>query len=183
MPMPPPPDLDALSIDEVAALIAAARPAPVEQWHPDHCGDSEMRIARDGTWFHQGSPIGRRDMVRKFATILRREADGGHVLVNPAEKLDIAVEDAPFVAVKMRAEGGRIAFQTNVGDLVIAGPEHPLRFEAKDDGPHPYIRVRGGLEALVARPVYYELANLALAGDDLPPGVWSDGAFFPLEPA
>ena len=183
MPMPPPPDLDALSISEVAALIAEQIPAPVEKWHPTHCGDSEMRIARDGTWFHQGSPIGRIAMVRKFATILRREADGGYVLVNPGEKLDIAVEDAPFVAVKMKAEGGRIAFQTNLGDLVIAGPDHPLRFVAKDDGPHPYICVRGGLEALVARPVYYELANLALAGDDQPPGVWSDGMFFALEPA
>lgn len=183
MPMPPLPDLDALSMDEVASRIAAATPAPVEKWHPTHCGDSDMRIARDGTWYHQASPIGRRDMVRKFATILRREGDGGYVLVNPAEKLDIAVDDAPFVAVKMRAEGGRIAFQTNVGDLVIAGPDHPLRFENRDDGPHPYIRIRGGLDALIARSVYYDLANLALAGGDAPTGVWSDGVFFPLEPA
>ncbi|MES2338988.1 MAG: DUF1285 domain-containing protein [Pseudomonadota bacterium] len=183
MPMPAPPDLDTLSMDDVAALVAAASPAPVESWHPTHCGDSEMRIARDGTWFHQGSPIGRQAMVRKFASILRREADGGYVLVNPGEKLDIMVEDAPFVAVRMKAEGGRIAFQTNLGDLVIAGPDHPLRFAARDDGPHPYIHVRGGLEALIARPVYYELASLALAGDDTPSGVWSDGAFFALEPA
>ncbi|URW76864.1 DUF1285 domain-containing protein [Sphingomonas donggukensis] len=183
MPMPPPPDIAALSMDEIAALIAAATPAPVEQWHPSHCGDSEMRIARDGTWFHQGSPIGRQAMVRKFATILRREADGGYVLVNPAEKLDIAVEDAPFVATAMKAEGGRIAFQTNLGDLVIAGPDHPLRFESGEDGPRPYIHIRGGLEALVSRAVYYELANLAIAGDASPPGVSSDGMFFALEPA
>ncbi len=182
MPMPPLPDLDTLSMDDVAALVAAQSNAPVEQWHPTHCGDSEMRIARDGTWFHQGSPIGRQAMVRKFASILRREADGGYVLVNPGEKLDIAVEDAPLVAVKMKAADGRIAFQTNLGDLVIAGPDHPLRFEQRDDGPHPYVHIRGRLEALVARAVYYELANLALDGDDAPPGVWSDGAFFALEP-
>ena len=183
MPMPPPPDLDALSIDEAAALIAEQTLAPVEKWHPDHCGDSEMRITADGTWLHQGSPIGRIAMVRKFASILRREEGGGYVLVNPGEKLDIAVDDAPFVAVKMRAEGGRIAFQTNLGDLVIVGPDHPLRFDMRDDGPHPYVHIRGGLEALVSRSVYYELANLALAGDDVPPGVWSDGVFFALEPA
>lgn len=181
--MLPPPDLDALSMAEIAALIAADKPAPVDAWHPTHCGDSEMRIARDGTWFHQGSPIGRIAMVRKFASILRREPDGGYVLVNPGEKLDIAVDDAPFVAVKMRVEDGRIAFQTNLGDLVIAGPHHPLRFAMRADGPHPYVHIRGGLEALVARPVYYELANLALASDDGPPGVWSDGAFFAFEPA
>ncbi|MBN2971717.1 DUF1285 domain-containing protein [Roseomonas aeriglobus] len=183
MPMPPLPDLDTLSMDEVVAQIAAQSAAPVEKWHPSHCGDSEMRIASDGQWYHQGSPIGRRDMVRKFATILRREADGGYVLVNPAEKLDITVDDAPFVAVKMKVADGRIAFQTNVGDLVIAGPDHPLRFDTKADGPHPYVRIRGGLDALIARPLYYDLANLALEGGDTPPGVWSDGAFFPLEPA
>ena len=183
MPMPPPPDLDALSMDEVAAHIAAQSPAPVERWHPTHCGDSEMRIASDGTWYHQGSPIGRRDMVRKFATILRREEDGGFVLVNPGEKLDIVVDDAPFVAVKMKVADGRIAFQTNVGDLVIAGPEHPLRFENRADGPHPYVRVRGGLDALIARSLYYDLANLAMEGGEGPPGVWSEGRFFALEPA
>lgn len=181
--MPSPPDLDAMSMDEVAAWIAAHPPAPVERWHPTHCGGSDMRIAADGTWYHQGSPIGRVAMVRKFASILRREESGGYVLVNPAEKLDIAVDDAPFVAVRMKAEAGRIAFQTNVGDLVIAGPDHPLRFAATAEGPHPYVRVRGRLEALVARSVYYDLANLAIAGDDAAPGVWSEGAFFPLEPA
>lgn len=183
MPMPPPPDLDALSMDAVAAHIAAESPAPVENWHPSHCGDSEMRIASDGQWYHQGSPIGRRDMVRKFATILRREPDGGYVLVNPGEKLDIAVDDAPFVAVKMKAEGGRIAFQTNVGDMVIAGPDHPLRFDSRADGPHPYVRIRGGLDALIVRSLYYELANMALDSGETPLGLWSDGVFFPLEPA
>lgn len=182
MPMPPIPDLASLSLADIARLAEADKLPPVDKWNPAHCGDSEMRIARDGSWTHQGAPIGRVDMVRKFATILRREDDGSYVLVTPAEKLTIAVDDAPFVAVRMRAEDGRIAFQTNVGDLVIAGPDHPLRFAETADGPHPYIRVRGGLEALVARSVYYELAELALAGDG-PLGVWSDGAFFALSSA
>jgi hypothetical protein len=124
-------------------------------------------------------------MVRLFSTILRREPDGRFVLVTPVEKLDIEVEDAPFVAVELKAEGegeaGSLAFRLNTGDLVIAGPGHPLRFEAGPEGPHPYLEVRAGLDALVARPVYYELAELALASGD-PPGVWSNGAFFPMAP-
>ncbi len=185
--MPPPPDdLAGLSLAEIARLAEAEKLPPVEQWNPSHCGDSEMRIARDGTWFHQGSPIGRPAMVRLFSTILRREPDGRFVLVTPVEKLDIAVEDAPFVAVELKAEGvGKtrsLAFRLNTGEVVIAGPGHPLRFAAGAEGPHPYLRVRGGLEALIARPVYYELAELALAGG-APLGLWSGGAFFPMEPA
>ena len=186
MPMEPLPDLANLSLADIARLVEAQKLPPVERWNPTHCGDSEMRIARDGTWFHQGSPIGRQAMVRLFSTILRREADGGYVLVTPVEKLDIAVEDAPFIAVEMKVEGhgreARLAFRLNTGDLVTAGPEHVLRFEELEDGPRPYLHVRGGLEALVARPVYYELATMALAGEDVPPGVWSKGAFFALEP-
>jgi hypothetical protein len=187
MPMPPPPDeLAGLSLAEIARLAEERKLPPVEQWNPEHCGDSEMRIARDGSWFHQGSPIGRQAMVRLFSTILRREPDGRFVLVTPVEKLDIQVEDAPFVAVELKAEGegeeASLAFRLNTGDLVVAGPDHPLRFAAGADGPHPYLRVRGGLDALIARPVYYELAELALAAGD-PPGLWSGGAFFPMEPA
>ena len=183
MPMPPPPeDLSGLSLAEIARLAEEKRLPPVEKWHPTHCGDSEMRIARDGTWFHQGSPIGRAAMVRLFSTILRREPDGGFVLVTPAEKLDIQVEDAPFVAVELKSEGEArersLAFRLNTGDLVVAGPDHKLRFEA---GPHPYLEVRAGLDALVVRPVYYELAEIALAEGATPPGVWSGGTFFPLE--
>jgi uncharacterized protein len=186
MPMPPPPDdLAGLSLAEIARLAEERKLPPAEQWNPSHCGDSEMRIARDGTWFHQGSPIGRPAMVRLFSTILRRESDGRFVLVTPVEKLDIEVEDAPFVAVELKAEGeGRemsLAFRLNTGDVVVAGPEHRLRFEAGPEGPHPYLGVRGGLEALIARPVYYELAELALAGGE-PAGLWSGGAFFPMEP-
>ena len=123
-------------------------------------------------------------MVRLFSTILRREPDGSHVLVTPVEKLDIAVEDAPFVAVELKSEGvGReraLAFRLNSGDLVMAGPGHRLRFESRADGPHPYLHVRAGLEALVARPVYYELAALALEEGGELPGLWSGGIFFPL---
>ena len=184
MPMTPPPDdLAGLSLAEIARLAEEKKLPPVDKWNPAHCGDSEMRIARDGTWYHQGSPIGRQAMVRLFSTILRREADGRFVLITPVEKLDIEVEDAPFVAVELKAEGQgeamSLAFRLNTGDLVVAGPDRPLRFEAGPEGPHPYLRVRGGLDALVARPVYYELAELALASGD-PPGLWSGGAFFPM---
>ena len=186
MPMEPPPDLASLSLADVARLVDEKRLPPVAQWNPTHCGNSDMRIARDGTWFHMGSPIGRQEMVRLFSTILRREPDGGYVLVTPVEKLDIAVEDAPFVAVEMKAEGaGRnavLAFRLNTGELVTADDEHALRFEHGEDGPRPYLHVRGGLDALIARPVYYDIAERALASDDNPPGVWSNGAFFPLEP-
>lgn len=182
---PLPNDLSGLSLAEIARLAEERKLPPVESWNPTHCGDSAMRIARDGTWYHEGSPIGRPAMVRLFSTILRREADGGYVLVTPAEKLDIEVEDAPFVAVEVRSEGEgrarRLAFRLNTGDPVVAGPDRPLRFETRTDGPHPYLLVRGGLEALIARPVYYELAALALEEGEDPPGLWSDGAFFPFE--
>ncbi len=185
--MPPPPDLSTMTLSEVARALAENRLPPVDRWHPAHCGDSEMRIARDGTWFHQGSPIGREAMVRLFATILRREADGSFVLVTPGEKLDIVVDDAPFVAVEMKSEGAgrarKLAFRLNTGDLVVAGAANRLRFDMRDDGPHPYLHVRGGLDALVVRSVYYDLANLALDEDSDVPGLWSDGMFFAMAPA
>jgi uncharacterized protein len=180
----PLPDLSGLSLAEIAKLADEARLPPVESWNPTHCGHSEMRIARDGTWFHQGSPIGRPAMVKLFSTILRREPDGGFVLVTPAEKLTIDVEDAPFVAVEVKSEGDgpgrRLAFRLNTGDPVVAGPDHPLRFEQRPDGPHPYLLVRKGLEALVARPFFYELADAAIEEGASPPGLWSDGVFFPV---
>jgi hypothetical protein len=188
MPMPDvPADLSGLSLAEIARLAEERRLPPVEKWNPTHCGDSAMRIARDGTWFHEGSPIGRPAMVRLFSTILRREDDGRFVLVTPVEKLDIEVEDAPFAAVELKSEGEgrdrRLAFRLNTGDFVVAGEDHPLRFEAGEAGPRPYLAVRRGLDALIARPVYYELATIALDENAAPPGVWSDGLFFPLEPA
>jgi uncharacterized protein len=176
-------DLAGLSLADIARMADERRLPPVEKWQPTHCGDSEMRIARDGTWYHQGSPIGRPAMVRLFSTILRREPDGGFVLVTPVEKLSIEVEDAPFVAVELKSEGEaaarNLAFRLNTGDVAVAGPSHRLRF---DSGPQPYLEVRRGLDALVARPVYYELAEIALAEGSAPPGVWSGGAFFALEP-
>jgi uncharacterized protein len=185
MPMDPPPDLSSLSLTDIARLLAEKRLPPVEKWNPDHCGDSEMRIARDGTWFHQGSPIGREAMVRLFSTILRREADGSFVLVTPVEKLSIEVEDAPFIAVELKSEGERrertLAFRLNTGDLVSAGPDNAIRIRDMPDGPHPYLHVRGGLEALISRSVYYELINLALDEGADPVGLWSGGAFFPLD--
>ncbi|MET0249956.1 MAG: DUF1285 domain-containing protein [Sphingobium sp.] len=189
MPMDPIPDLATLSLTDIARLLEEKRLPPVEQWNPDHCGDSEMRIARDGTWFHQGSPIGREAMIRLFSTILRRESDGSYVLVTPAEKLSIVVDDAPFVAVELKSEGtGRnrqLAFRLNTGELVTTGPDNALTVRDGDDGPHPYLHVRAGLDALVARSVYYELMNLALeeGGDAGRVGLWSGGAFFPLDGA
>lgn len=186
MPMDALPDLTTLSLADIARLAQEKKLPPVDQWHPSHCGNSDMRIARDGTWFHQGSPIGRPAMVRLFSTILRRESDGGYVLVTPGEKLDIEVEDAPFVAVEMKTEGTgsgtKLAFRLNTGDLVPADADHPLRFADTPNGPHPYLHVRGGLEALVTRPLYYDLVTLALEADGDRPGVWSNGTFFPIEP-
>ena len=180
----PPISLTGHSLAEIAQALAERRLPPVDQWNPAHCGHSDMRIARDGTWYHQGEPIRRPEMVRLFSTILRRESDGRHVLVTPAEKLTIEVELAAFVATAMISEGNgrqrRIAFSLNSGEAVILGPENSLRFSP--DGV-PLVTVRAGLEASLARPVYYELAELALAEDPARPGVWSDGAFFPLQPA
>jgi hypothetical protein len=188
MPAPSPPaDLSSLSLADIAKLVADRSLPPVADWNPPACGDSAMRIARDGTWYHEGAPIGRPEMVRLFANILRREPDGSYVLVTPVEKLSIAVEDAPFVAVELKADGtGRdamLAFRLNTGDPVIADAAHPLRFADTPDGPRPYLLVRPGLEALVARSVYYELAAIALESDATPPGLWSAGSFFPIAPA
>ncbi len=179
---------DSLSLSEVARLLAEKKLPPVELWNPAHCGGSDMRIAADGTWFHMGTPIGRPAMVKLFSTILRRDADGSHVLVTPVEKLDIAVDDAPFVAVELRSEGeGRdrkLGFRLNVEDWVIAGPDHQLRIEVAEDGtPRPYLHVRRGLEALINRPVFYELVELALTESGEPLGLWSDGAFFAIAAA
>jgi hypothetical protein len=166
-------------------MIEERRLPPVDQWNPDRCGHSGMRIARDGTWYHEGKPIRRPAMVRLFSTILRRQPDGGHVLVTPAEKLDIDVESTAFRAVEMRSEGEgrqqRIAFRLDSGDAVILGPDHPLTIVETPSGPSPRVLVRNGLEAELSRSVYYELAEIALSGGDDPAGVWSSGAFFPLD--
>lgn len=162
---------------------------PVEKWNPDFCGDIDMRIARDGTWYYMGSPIGRPPMVRLFASILRRDADGRYYLVTPVEKVGITVEDAPFLAVEMTVTGaGRdqvLCFRTNVEDEVQADAEHPIRVETNPDtgAPAPYLRVRGRLDALIARSVYYDLVERAVEEEHNGArwlGVWSAGRFFPL---
>jgi hypothetical protein len=176
-------DLQGISLNELQKLIDERRLPPVERWNPERCGHSGMRIARDGTWYHEGTPIRRPAMVRLFSTVLRREADGRHVLVTPVEKLDIDVDSTAFRAIAMRVDGeGRdrhIVFALDSGDAVPLDGEHPLRIIATEHGPSPRLLVRHGLEAELARPVYYELADIALG--EQPPGVWSDGAFFPLE--
>jgi hypothetical protein len=172
------------SLAELAAAIDGKRLPPVDKWNPEHCGNSEMRIAANGTWFHMGSPIPRPEMVRLFSTVLRREPDGSHVLVTPVERLSIEVEVTPFRAIAMTSEGEgerrRIAFELDSGDAVILGPEHPLTVIEDEHGPSPRIAVRHGLEALIVRPVYYELAAIAIVEGRDPPGVWSSGMFFPL---
>ncbi|MEA1073025.1 DUF1285 domain-containing protein [Sphingomonas sp. LY160] len=181
----PPIDDSATSLTELAAAIdARGGPPPVDRWNPDHCGDSGMRIARDGTWFHDGTPIARPAMVRLFSTVLRREADGSHVLVTPVEKLAIEVESTAFRAIRMTHEGSgeqrRIGLTLDSGDAVIVGRDHPLTVIDTPEGPSPRVAVRFGLEAELARPLYYELADLAIAEAHDPPGIWSDGIFFPL---
>ncbi|MCL6684226.1 DUF1285 domain-containing protein [Sphingomonas alba] len=167
-------------LDALAEVIGARRLPPVERWDPALCGHSCMRIAADGSWYHNGERIERPAMVRLFSTVLRREPDGSHVLVTPVEKLTIDVDVTPFRALAMSHEGDgekrRIAFEIDSGDAVILGAAHPLRMIDET----PRIEVRNGLEAIVARPLYYELADIALAEGHQPPGIWSDGCFFPL---
>jgi hypothetical protein len=162
---------------------------PVDRWNPEHCGEIDMRIARDGTWFYLGTPIGRPALVRLFSTILRREPDGSYVLVTPVEKVGLKVEDVPFIAVGVDIEGKghdqRLKFLTNVGDEAVAGAEHPLRVSHRDDGePQPYVHIRGALEARLARSVFYELVAIAEERVDAHGrrelGVWSSGQYFAL---
>ncbi len=154
-------------------------PAPVHLWDPPYCGEMDITIRRDGTWIHEGTPIGRIALVRLFASILKREGDR-HFLVTPVEKVGITVEDAPFVAVDFEAEGGAISFETNVGDRVTAGPEHPIRVELGADGePSPYVEVRHGLEALIDRKSFYRLVEIG-EEEDGHFGLRSGGAFFPI---
>ncbi|WP_235927750.1 DUF1285 domain-containing protein [Sandarakinorhabdus rubra] len=165
------------------ALSRGGKRLPVERWNPPHCGHSDMAIMADGTWFHAGTPIGRKELVQLFSSILRREPDGRHVLVTPVEKLDIDVADAPFVAVDADWQGSgperQIVFRLNTDELVACGPDHGLDVRIDADGtPRPYLHVRGGLVALVNRATFYRLADLALAEGGEPPGLWSGGAFF-----
>ena len=189
---------DSASQPGLEGVIAAAKAQapgrglpPVHLWNPPHCGEIDIVIKKDGLWFHEGTPIGREALVRLFSTVLRKDPDGFH-LVTPVEKMRITVEDAPFIAVRVdharTADGGEtLTFLTNVGDEVVAGPENEIRvqMDAETGEPRPYLHVRRGLEALIARPVFYELVELARetvtpAGPQL--GVTSDGAWFPVGP-
>lgn len=173
----------------IAARLEQPNLPPVHKWNPPISGEIDIRIGRDGTWYYQGSPIARKRMVRLFSTVLRHDPDGRFYLVTPAEKLAIQVDDAPFVAVAMTVHGGDagqvLVFRTNVDEEIMAGADHPIRVDvdAATGEPSPYILVRDGLEALIARPVFYDLVELArIAGADGERmlGVWSAGRFFPI---
>ncbi|MDJ0630886.1 MAG: DUF1285 domain-containing protein [Rhodobacter sp.] len=177
-----------------ASARAAAKskgPAPVHLWNPPFCGDLDIRIARDGTWFYLGTPIGRKELVRLFSSILRKDGDD-YFLVTPVEKVGITVDDAPFVAVDFDVSGtGRdqaLTFITQVDDVVTAGPERPIRVERdpQTGEPSPYVLVRTNLEALIDRKSFYRLVDIGVtepvAGEDWF-GVWSSGRFFPIIPA
>ena len=169
--------------------VPERRPAPVESWNPPYCGDIGLKIRRDGTWLYRDSAIGRPAMVKMFAGVLRKDADGSTYLVTPAEKVDVDVEDAPFLAVEMEARGAggaqRLTFRTNVDDVVACGPDNPLRFAEQQPGRglKPYVLVRGRLEALLTRALVHDLIALVVEephdGQRFA-GVWSGGAFFPI---
>ena len=185
-------------IPNAESIAASARAAakghgipPVHLWNPPHCGDLDIRISRDGTWFYMGTPIGRPELVRLFSTILRKDGDS-YVLVTPVEKVGITVEDAPFVAVDFELEGSgqaqTLTFTTNVADTVKAGPDAPIRIERdpKTGEPSPYVRIRANLDALIDRKSFYRLVDIGTSeiyqGKDWF-GVWSGGQFFPIIPS
>lgn len=188
---------DPLTNPERAGNLLAQIPAtkdkglpPVHLWNPDCCGDIDMRIARDGTWYYLGTPIGRKPMVRLFSTIIRRDGDD-YFLVTPVEKCGITVDDAPFVAISLVVEGEGeqqvLRFTTNVEDEVVADAAHPIRVELdpQTQEPSPYVLVRVNLEALIHRNVFYQLVELAVSREIEGRewlGVWSSGEFFPIAP-
>jgi uncharacterized protein len=178
MPYEPPPELAALSLSEIAALVEARKLPPVDQWRPGREGESFMRIAADGRWFHEGGEIRRAAMVRAFASLLWRDTAGQHWLVTPHEKLSIEVDDAAFIATDVVRQDGALAFRLGTDDLVIAGPEHPLRAAGTADAPALYLAVRHGTEARLNRSTWLQLADLA--DPDLT--VTSGGARFALTP-
>ena len=176
---------------EAARATSAGKLPPVHLWNPPFCGDLDMRIRRDGTWFYLGTPIGRPALVRLFSTILKREGER-YFLVTPVEKVGITVEDAPFVAVDVEVEGSGAAqllvFETNVGDRVTAGEGHPIRVtrDPETGEPAPYVHIRAGLEALIDRKTFYRLAELGVHGRHDGAdwfGLWSGGLFWPMIPS
>lgn len=186
MPYEPPPYLAELTLAEIAEQVAQRKLPPVEGWAPEKIGDSYMRIAPDGTWFHEGSPIRRPAMVRAFSGLLTRDDAAQHWLVTPFEKLSIEVDDAAFVAVDCVLRDGEIAFRLNTDELVVAGPDHAIRTAGDPDTPAIYLHVRRGCEARLNRSTYEQLVQIAMdtSGDDIEKGlmVTSQGAIFSLIP-
>lgn len=180
MPYDPPPELASLSLARIAELVDARKLPPLDQWDPCDEGDSLMRIAADGRWFHDGGEIRRPAMVRAFASLLTRDDTGRHWLLTPRQRLSIEVEDAAFIATDVRQEGDSLAFRLNTDDLVIAGPRHPIHATGDPDTPAIYLAVRHGTQARLNRSTYAQLAEIALAGERLE--VKSQGATFPLVP-
>lgn len=170
---------DAAAIAEIASRASQKGPAPVHLWDPPFCGDLDMEIRADGSWFYNGSPIGRPQMVRLFASILKREGDD-YFLVTPVEKVGIRVADAPFLALDAEI-GSDIIFITNVGDRVTAGPDHAVELRGTVDRPRPYVHIRRGLWALIDRKTFYRLADAAMPGDNGRMELHSGGTVFPLE--
>ncbi|MXO89631.1 DUF1285 domain-containing protein [Pontixanthobacter aquaemixtae] len=182
MPYTPPPELADLSLAEIGEQVSQRKLPPVEQWNPQNSGDSLMRIAADGTWFHDGGEITRPAMVRAFASLLVRDADGTYWLVTPFQKLSIEIEDAPFIATDVAQRDGGLAFRLNTDELVVAGAQNPLIARGDADTPALYLTVRRGCEARLNRSTYQQLADIALAsGSDWT--VASGGASFSLLPA
>ena len=185
MPYEPPPELAELTLTQIAEQVAAHKLPPVEGWAPEQEGDSRMQIAADGTWFHDGSPITRGAMVRAFSGLLTRDEEGQHWLVTPFEKLTIAVEDACFIATDVTQRDDALAFRLNTDELVIAGPDHPLRAGGTRDEPAIYVLVRRGCEARLNRSTWAQLAEIALeqgSGEADGWSVSSQGENFSLVP-
>jgi hypothetical protein len=187
--MTEPSSLKSQSLDDFLAALqrdagAGKGPPPVERWNPPYCGEAGFDILADGTWKHEGARITREAMVRLFASILRKDEDGLTYLVTPVEKIRVDVADAPFLAIRVDRLGEgrdqRIAFTTNVGDVVVLDENHPLRVTHDAHGePRPYVLVRGRLEARILRAPFYELVDMAVERDGVL-GVWSCGAWFAL---
>jgi len=179
MPYEPPPDLATLSLGEIAALAAARKLPPVDQWTPPVSGDSLMTIRADGRWFHDGGEITRPAMVRAFSSLLWRDPEGRHWLVTPHEKQAIAVEDAAFIATDVARQGDALAFRLGTDEIVVAGPDHPLIARGAADLPAIYLAVRHGAEARINRSTWLQLVEMA----DAELAVTSQGQRFSLVPA
>lgn len=188
-PESPLPDVDGGGLDAIArsagGVVQDRQAAPVHLWNPPYCGDIGLAIKADGTWMYRGSAITRRPLVELFASVLRKDEDGKTYLVTPAEKVDVAVADAPFIGVELRIEGlgenGNVGLRTNLDTWVTIDPAHPVRFVIQEPagGLKPYVLIRGRLEALLSRAAYLDLVDHAtVSGSE--PGFWSGGRWWPM---